>query len=413
MVYWLRSLLPQTTTAHVVLIALAISLFPLWFYDLFYLKVYKRPSAGLSEKPGKTNRQRLVLKLIALYFTFLVVLIFYKFNPVYYLSERAVGFYGSFFEILHAAGPFILLGSAVYFWFVDRRQRDPYDEYWQLGCFLTGRFKETNSIVLFEFAKSWFIKAFFLPFMFGFLVEYVHMISQWRWDGVTFLPIYDHLLNLFYAVDILFGVMSYVLTLRLLDTHIQSTEPTIIGWAVCLACYSPFYSIFGLGLLPAQSDLPWDLWLLSNPPLFYFCGLSILILTLIYALATVAIGYRISNLTYRGLITSGPYRYTKHPAYICKVASWWLISMPFLSTAGAAAACIQSLSMIAVTLVYYLRAKTEENHLSNYPEYVAYANWINDHGLFSVLGKWFPWLRYSQKEAQKSNSVVWFKKIGH
>ena len=115
-------------------------------------------------------------------------------------------------------------------------------------------------------------------------------------------------------------------------------------------------------------------------------------------------------MTYRGIITSGPYRFTKHPAYVCKVASWWLISLPFFSTAGTKAALIQCASMMVVSLIYYLRAKTEENHLSNYPEYVQYAQWINDHGLFSRLGKIWPVLQYSQAKAESWNSKVWFKK---
>ena len=59
-----------------------------------------------------------------------------------------------------------------------------------------------------------------------------------------------------------------------------------------------------------------------------------LFLVLVYCLATVAFGYRMSNMTYRGIITSGPYRFTKHPAYLGKVASWWLISLPFFSNEG-------------------------------------------------------------------------------
>ena len=41
---------------------------------------------------------------------------------------------------------------------------------------------------------------------------------------------------------------------------------------------------------------------------------------------------RFSNLTHRGIITNGPYRYSKHPAYLAKNLSWWLVSMPFMIT---------------------------------------------------------------------------------
>lgn len=411
MIGWLRDFFSQWGAVSLVLTGLLTALVPLWIYDLLYVRVQNRLSAGLQEKPCPADLKRIVTKLIGLYATFLVILFIYKITPVYYVSANAVNFYGAFFYLISQGAPWILAGSAVYFWIVDRRQRDPYDEYWQAGCLLTGRFKEVNRIVMAEYARAWFIKAFFTPFMFGLLVNYTDILGGWTWDGTSFVPLYNHLLDIFYAVDILFGVMGYILALRLLDTHIQSTEPTLLGWLACLACYSPFYAMFGIGVLPAQSDQQWDLWLAAHPVLFYLCGIAILALSLIYALATVAIGYRMSNLTYRGLITSGPYRFTKHPAYVSKVASWWLVSLPFLSTQGAGVAAIHTLSMTVITAVYYLRAKTEENHLSNYPEYVAYAYWINEHGLFAFLGRVFPALKYSEEKAKKSGSVVWFKKI--
>lgn len=43
-----------------------------------------------------------------------------------------------------------------------------------------------------------------------------------------------------------------------------------------------------------------------------------------------------------------------------------------------------------ICFIYYLRARTEENHLSQYPEYVAYANWINERGIFRGIAKGFP-----------------------
>jgi protein-S-isoprenylcysteine O-methyltransferase Ste14 len=114
-------------------------------------------------------------------------------------------------------------------------------------------------------------------------------------------------------------------------------------------------------------------------------GITILALVLIYGLSTVAFGMRFSNLTNRGIITSGPYRYTKHPAYLAKNLSWWMISMPFLSVLGPAAALRHCLLLGLLNGVYYLRAKTEERHLAADPAYVAYAAWIAERGLFARL----------------------------
>ena len=121
----------------------------------------------------------------------------------------------------------------------------------------------------------------------------------------------------------------------------------------------------------------------------------ILILELVYSLATVALGLRFSNLTYRGLVTGGPYRYTKHPAYVFKNISWWLISMPFMVWGAnwqlALRGCIL---LFGVNILYYVRAKTEENHLSHYPEYVEYALKMNEKSIFVPLVKVLPFLRY-------------------
>jgi steroid 5-alpha reductase family enzyme len=148
-----------------------------------------------------------------------------------------------------------------------------------------------------------------------------------------------------------------------------------------------------------------------NPVIYYFWGTLIIVLSLMYALATVAFGYRMSNLTFRGIITSGLYRYSKHPAYISKVLSWWLIYLPFFSIDGTWDAVRHTANLCLITLIYYLRARTEENHLSNYPEYVAYANWVNDHGALRLVGKFFPFFKYSEERAKRWKSVVWFKKV--
>ncbi len=369
---------------------------------------------GLLELPGKLDQKRLVTKLIGLYGTFLIILILYYFNPVYRQSVHAIEFYGAFFNFLNFSASFIIVASFIYFWQMDRMQKDPHDGYWHMGCLLTGRLKEVNAVVLKEHARVWFIKGFFIPFMFAVLVSYVDemLLLDSKNGSISFFSFFNYTLTVFYATDVIYGVLGYILTLRLTDTHIQSTEPTILGWLACLACYHPFSSIFGIGLFPYEDDFQWQHWFAFDHFFYYWYGIMIVILTLILALSTVAIGYRMSNLTYRGIITSGPYRFTKHPAYLSKVASWWLISLPFYSIEGPWMAFVHTLNLIVISFIYYIRARTEENHLSNYPEYVQYANWINEHGIFSFITKRFPVLQYSEEKCKQWKSVVWFKKLG-
>jgi protein-S-isoprenylcysteine O-methyltransferase Ste14 len=45
--------------------------------------------------------------------------------------------------------------------------------------------------------------------------------------------------------------------------------------------------------------------------------------------------------------------------------------------------------LVAVNLIYYTRAKTEERHLMRDPDYRAYAEWIERHGLFARVRQAF------------------------
>ena len=93
-----------------------------------------------------------------------------------------------------------------------------------------------------------------------------------------------------------------------------------------------------------------------------------------------------SNLTYRGVLTNGPYRFTKHPAYLSKNLFWWIAGLPFLVTTDNVVDAIRNTTLLAaVSGVYYWRAKTEEWHLSADPAYRAYAGWMARHGPITRL----------------------------
>ena len=50
----------------------------------------------------------------------------------------------------------------------------------------------------------------------------------------------------------------------------------------------------------------------------------------IYVWASLALGWRASNLTNRGIVTTGPYRWLRHPAYAAKNVSWWIGATPLV-----------------------------------------------------------------------------------
>lgn len=231
---------------------------------------------------------------------------------------------------------------------------------------------------------GWCVKCFFLPLM---------LAWSWNWlAGLEFrLPhggsLYWYVLGmtLLYTVDTSFGVIGYVSTAKCLGGEIRSVDATVLGWLSALVCYPPLSVLVLDTWLIARNAQDWRRWLEDGSTAAMIWAASILLLTAIYTWATVVFGPRFSNLTHRGIITHGPFRWSKHPAYISKNLSWWLISVPFVAKDGVGQAVLACLAMLAVNGVYWVRARTEERHLRQDPQYRDYADWIARHGLFARL----------------------------
>jgi protein-S-isoprenylcysteine O-methyltransferase Ste14 len=183
------------------------------------------------------------------------------------------------------------------------------------------------------------------------------------------------------------------MSFRIIDSHVRTAEPTMTGWVVALFCYPPFYNLMSRQYVPYDSA-SFGSWLAPHQGLRWAWAIVVLALITIYVLATVAFGVRFSNLTHRGILTNGPYRFTKHPAYVSKNLSWWMVSVPFLIIDGNPLISIKHCIALAfINFMYFMRAKTEERHLSRDPIYVEYALWMNDHGVLRFLNR-VPIFRY-------------------
>ncbi len=368
--------------------------------EMLWLGTGFAPSSGLARQSLRPARLgRVATRLLGLGLTLAAVAVLYWLFPEYHGD-----FYAPFCRFLgvSSAWPYLSLHGALwlllaplYFLWADRHLVDPADAYWELGALIRpGRWRQANWALLRAHAMGWGVKAFFLPLMVVYLDGNVralgHALRLLSGDGMR---IYQLFFELSYTIDVLFCVVGYALTLRLFDSHIRSTEPTAFGWMVALICYQPFYSVIGRNYLAYDDRIYWDNWLAPWPVLKFVWGAAIVALLLIYALSTVAFGLRFSNLTHRGIITGGPYRFSKHPAYLAKNLSWWLISVPFISGQGWAQGLRDCALLGLVNLVYYLRARTEERHLGRDPAYRAYALWIEEHGLLRGLARRLPFLR--------------------
>ncbi len=377
---------------------------PIVILDVLVLRVHRRASTGLDwDKPFAPDYARVATKLLGLAVTVgLIALGYWAF------SEYHGSFYDPFYRGLQRVWMPLVVGAPAYFMLVDGVMIEPHDSYWQLGRVVLGRADDARGPVLANHFRTWLVKAFFLPLMLVWMHGESRTLIRFDFSTVDWsnLKLYDFCYSLIFGVDLILATVGYILSFRVIDTHVRSAEPTMVGWVVALFCYQPFYGLMEAQFVRYSSDYAFGSWLAPWPTARIVWAGVIVTLISSYTLATVAFGVRFSNLTHRGILTNGPYRFTKHPAYVSKNLSWWLISIPFIPHTGVLDAIRHSLLLGCINTIYFLRARTEEKHLSRDPDYVAYALWMNEHGLLRFLGKLIPALKYKAPAAPISRPVV-------
>jgi protein-S-isoprenylcysteine O-methyltransferase Ste14 len=353
--------------------------------DLWLRKPWHTELRAVSGSLSRTG-----VKFVGLLASLGFIALLYWLFPEY---NSGSAFYAPFFDLLRLLVPALLVLALPYLYWVDGRMQQPQDGLWQMGRLVLAFGKGSTPSVVGQHLLGWLVKGYFLPLMFCYMCADTLRFYNYNFAGiVSFATSWDFLFFFIFYIDVVFGTMGYLLTLRLFDTHIRSTEPTMLGWLVAVMCYEPFWNLLGRQYMSYESSTSWGQWLWDMPVAYAVWGSTILLLNSIYVWSTVVFGLRFSNLTHRGIITSGPYRFTKHPAYIAKCLSYWLVSVPFLVTESVGATIRHCLLLLMVNAIYYLRAKTEERHLSLDPNYVSYARWIDAHGCLRWLPR-VPWVR--------------------
>lgn len=349
--------------------------------DLVWQKVHLRPSTGLDFNLSAPSWRRSLTKMMGLLGSLGFVGFLYWLLPEYHGS-----FYDRYFQMLLIVVPPWLVFALPYIYWIDKHMLQPEDGYWQMGQVFAFNWLDVDRQALRQHLLGWLIKGFFFPLMFTYMCNDIVKFMNFDFAKLShFGTWFDLIHDFLYFVDVGIVSMGYLISMRATDTHFRSAEPTLLGWSVALLCYQPFWSLAGRNYLAYDTNLKWGAWLWNQPILYGIWGTSILLLTTVYVWATVIFGGRFSNLTNRGIITNGPYRYTKHPAYIAKNLSWWLISVPFVVQGSTAETIRHCLLLLALNTVYFLRAATEEKHLSKDADYVAYSRWIESRGIFRKL----------------------------
>jgi steroid 5-alpha reductase family enzyme len=392
---WLKLSPPANPADSVLWLAASIAV-PMMLLDLLVLRVHRRDSTGLDwdrpwgEALSESLQRRLVPKLLGLGLTLVPFALAYSMFQYYQGA-----FLDPFYALLRRFWVHLTVIVPLYVWFVDSRMKNPRDAYWQLGRLVMGRTADLVPKEIANHFRGWLVKCFFFPFMFVWLSNSTRNVlgydmSHIRWGNMPF----DLGRDFLYFIDLLFCTVGYAMSFRPLDSHIRTAEPTFLGWVVALFCYPPFYDGIFEHLYVPYEHQHFGKSLAAHPSIMAMCATSILLLVAVYSSATVAFGLRFSNLTHRGILTNGPYRWTKHPAYVTKNISWWLTSLPFLVTDGNPWNSVKRCIMLGIiNFIYFMRARTEERHLSRDPKYVEYALWMNEYGLLKFLNR-IPGIRY-------------------
>ena len=373
------------------LIGLAACAVPMLLWSLLVDRVHRNPSTGIDwsapPRPWAEALDTGLVKLAGLWATWGVIAFVYWLGRWY-----AQGDYGYATGVLRAALPALLLLSAPYVIWLDRRLAEPRDGAWALGHWLLSAGRGFDPALrgrLAEHARSWAIKGFFTAFMLSALPGNWAAATAASPQAMGNDPVVlaDGLVAIMFLIDVSLGTVGYVFTMRPLDSHIRSGNPYAAAWMAALICYPPFILMNAGGPLDYQQHgLGWARALSDHPLLQPLWAFALIALTAIYAWATVAFGLRFSNLTHRGILTHGPYRFTRHPAYVAKNLFWWMASLPMLTTSGDWRDGLRNCCILAlISGVYLWRAKTEERHLSADPAYRAYAGWMERSGPIARL----------------------------
>jgi protein-S-isoprenylcysteine O-methyltransferase Ste14 len=301
-------------------------------------------------------------------------------SPYWIFPEYYDNFYKPYFQALAVTWPYLAAFFLFCILWEDPRSDGQEDaNYWIAYAVFNFKFKLLKNINLKQHILGWLIKIYFLPLMFVYLVNYTFTI--FNFDGV--FGTYNTFYNIVFFIDTAFVCVGYIFANDLTDTHIRSADPTLLGWVCTLICYEPFWSVVGSNYLSYGSN--WGLWLEKYPYLQIIWAILIMLCLFLYVWATISFGSRFSNLTHRGILVCGPYAYLRHPAYIGKLSSFFLMYIPFIGDNFII--IIRNLFCWGLLAgVYYLRAKTEEANLRSIgPEYDIYAKEV-DQNWKKILG---------------------------
>ena len=373
---------------------------PMVVWSLVVDKVHRNPTTGLDWDKARPWRETLdvsITKLAGLWLTWAGIAAIYAVGRFYWQGNFRFSMW-----IFMEVAPALFVLSIPYTLWLDRRMIEPKDGCWSLGAWLMGLDEPIDHEAIFNHLRSWGVKMFFTAFMVAIVPAGFRDFIRGDMSHVLRDPVLlaNWLITFMFVIDVAFATAGYLLAMRPLDSHIRTANPHAAAWMAALICYPPFVLMADGGPLDyhpgTHGENGWSLWFADQPMLLIVLGTLLVALTAIYAWATVSFGLRFSNLTHRGILTHGPYKFSRHPAYLSKNLFWLISTVPFLTQGSWVDAVRTTALMLTVAAIYYWRARTEERHLGLDPAYQEYSAWVERNGL---VPRFFAWLRGTPVQA--------------
>lgn len=202
-----------------------------------------------------------------------------------------------------------------------RKEKDPEGTHEQERVYLiSSGFKKIFSFIFINKIKKelqisreekisllfYLVKLYFTPVMIGFLIgntaSFIQFLSNpnsFEFTKINILGTYFHLIfYLILVLDTLIFSFGYIFESPLLKSVVKSVEPTAFGWIVAIICYPPINSLTGNIFGWYSSDFS----NFNNININLIAALLSLILFSIYVWASVALGFKASNLTNREIV---------------------------------------------------------------------------------------------------------------
>lgn len=215
------------------------------------------------------------------------------------------------------------------------------------------------------------MRGYFIPVMVSQVYAGIHSsLEQSVAPQMSWLMMLTWLTTMLWLADALSASVAYSVESRWLENRSRSIDLTLSGWLICLMCYAPLnnvtvtYFAFGPNIVTnTVTDL-----IIPDLTLFYVLKVIELIVLGALVYCDLSLGPSLANLTLKRLQNRGPYGLVRHPATVCKLSLWWLQSAfysQFWTWEIFFGQCVWS-------LIYILRALSEERHLKQFEEYRQY-----------------------------------------